>query len=156
MEKEPEGRFQSARDLAFDLESLSEGSMASAASKEAVRGGKKREVWILAGVAAFAIAAAAAAIGVGVLSNKPVALKWQRLTYQKGMVQSARGSHKTVNAWRIARRGEEIHAEIFLFRRFKSVGTKNRTCVDGPAAYRFVYGGRTEIAMNCGKLTKPN
>jgi sugar lactone lactonase YvrE len=88
LEKEPDGRFQSAGDLAFDLESLSGSTTAKAASAEAIRGRKRTGVWIVAGIAAAAIAGAA--IGIGLHNSKPAALKWQRLTYQKGMVENAR------------------------------------------------------------------
>jgi eukaryotic-like serine/threonine-protein kinase len=87
LEKEPEGRFQSAGDLAFDLESLSGSTTASAASKETARGRKKKGLWVAAGIAA---AIAGAAVGIGLHDDKPVALKWQRLTFQKGTVQAAK------------------------------------------------------------------
>src|SRR5438874_565824 len=88
LEKQPESRFQSAGDLAFDLESLSGSTASRAASKETVRGGTKSGFWIAAGSVLAALAAVA--IGIGMHSGRPAPLKWQRLTYQKGMVSAAR------------------------------------------------------------------
>ena len=88
LEKEPEARFQSAGDLAFDLESLSGSTTASPASKDAARGRSKKRLWVAAGITAAAIAGAA--VGISLHNSKPVALQWHRLTFQKGTVQAAR------------------------------------------------------------------
>jgi serine/threonine protein kinase len=74
LEKEPEVRFQSARDLAFDLESLSGSSTAKAVSTEAIRRITKSGFWIAAGIVVAAISGAA--IGIGLYNSNPVALKW--------------------------------------------------------------------------------
>ena len=88
LEKQPESRFQSAGDLAFDLESLSGNTASSAASKEIARRGKRTGFWIASGCALAALAAVA--VGLSMHNARPAALKWQRLTFQKGTVQAAR------------------------------------------------------------------
>ena len=55
LEKQAESRFQSAGDLAFDLESLSGSTASRAASKEAARSGKKSRFWIAVGSALAAL-----------------------------------------------------------------------------------------------------
>src|SRR5260221_4236364 len=88
LEKEPDGRFQSAGDLAFDLESLSGSTTVSAASKEIASSAKRKGLWMAVGVTAAVMAGAV--IGMAIGSTRPAGLKWQRLTYQKGMVSAAR------------------------------------------------------------------
>jgi hypothetical protein len=90
LEKKPDERFQSARDLAFDLGSLSNVTAATSASGTR----QVRRGWpILA-----AIAAAAATLAVGLLAGRRLgteasrdqALTFRRLTFRRGRVLSAR------------------------------------------------------------------
>ena len=90
LEKKPEDRFQSARDLAFDLESLStESSAPSRARSLAPRRGRRLAV------VASAVALGAALVWVGVhygsgrrsVSDTPTI---RRLTFRRGLIQAAR------------------------------------------------------------------
>jgi serine/threonine protein kinase/WD40 repeat protein len=87
LEKEPGSRFQSAGDLAFDLESLSGSTTASAAGKEIARRGKRVGIWIAAGAV---VAVVMTAVGISLHDSRPAQLQWHRLTFQKGTVQAAR------------------------------------------------------------------
>jgi Tol biopolymer transport system component len=86
LEKDPENRFQSARDLAFDLESFSQPSqprVGQTASKPTRR------------VAMGALAAAvplgiAGGVLAGMRWSKSTDLKFHRLTYRRGRIQAAR------------------------------------------------------------------
>jgi serine/threonine protein kinase/Tol biopolymer transport system component len=89
LEKNPDDRFQSARDLAFDLESLSQTSQSAPAEGRTPPGQTTRRAAL--GVLAAAVPLAAAG---GVLlgrrwTNSP-ALKFHRLTYRRGKIQAAR------------------------------------------------------------------
>jgi serine/threonine protein kinase len=85
LEKEPQRRFQNARDLAFDLENLTQSSGA-----EAVAGPSPKRGWILpSAVGALLLAAGAGAhalIGGGARKD----LSFKRLTFGKGTVETAR------------------------------------------------------------------
>jgi len=90
LEKNPAERFQSARDLAFDLESL---STASTSTPSAARAAKvSRRGWILP---AAAVAAALVCVGAGMWwmgrrgATKALP-KITRLTYQRGYPSNAR------------------------------------------------------------------
>jgi eukaryotic-like serine/threonine-protein kinase len=88
LEKNPEQRFHSAHDLAFDLEAL------SATSGQSVFGGipalrRKRLPWF--GVAASAaIALGAFALGHLWQPKGPSPIAFQRITYRRGLVDDAR------------------------------------------------------------------
>ncbi len=93
LEKNPEERFHSAHDLAFDLQALSGESGAAArsvaASPATLRG---RKVSLLA-ASLVLLAAMALAAAVGALFGKKgaaVPSRFQRLTFRRGMVWSAR------------------------------------------------------------------
>jgi eukaryotic-like serine/threonine-protein kinase len=88
LEKDPEERFQSARDLAFALEALSGTSGVGVAAPEPQ---PRRARWVKAGAA---VASAAALAGLGLLAGRA---RWQRplptitqLTYEHGMMGEAR------------------------------------------------------------------
>jgi serine/threonine protein kinase/Tol biopolymer transport system component len=86
LEKDPDARFQSARDLSFDLESFSlpaQPGASRAASKPTRRGA----IGALAG--AIPVAAAGGA-WLGSRWSKSSDLKFHRLTYRRGKIQAAR------------------------------------------------------------------
>ncbi|HKR26987.1 MAG TPA: protein kinase [Acidobacteriaceae bacterium] len=88
LEKHPEQRFQSASDLAFALESLSDGSMMTPAMASGLRvipgkGGQRRHARVLGIVAGVVVAAALIAIALYVLARgpePPVAANYVQLT----------------------------------------------------------------------------
>ena len=90
LEKNPEERFQSARDMAFDLEALSGTSGAPAIT--AVPGPSSRR-FLSAGVAA-AVMVALAALAIGFFAGKGRGAveppKYHQLTFRRGTVWSAR------------------------------------------------------------------
>jgi len=93
LEKNPEERFHSAHDLAFDLAALSGDSAAgSRAAPGPARGVALRRISLpLAAVLALA-ALAAGALGTGVLLRRSGGEppRFTRLSFRRGMVQSAR------------------------------------------------------------------
>ena len=91
LEKNPEERFQSARDIAFDLESLS-GISAATAAVAAPDPAKRRGVLVPALiVAAIALAAGLfAGYGAGKKAGYTPPPNYQQLTFRRGEVYSAR------------------------------------------------------------------
>jgi eukaryotic-like serine/threonine-protein kinase len=89
LEKEPSGRFQSARDVAFDLESLSQSTTAGTAPLRAGGGRRRLVVAVLGGAL---VVAAAIAFGAFLHSrfSKPPEPRFHRLTFQRGIVTGAR------------------------------------------------------------------
>src|SRR5207249_4307461 len=84
LEKEPERRYQSVDDLAFDLEELS--GLQIETPSEARVAGKRYSTWL-------ALLVAGVAIALGILLWRPgstSAPSYQRLTFQRGIVWSAR------------------------------------------------------------------
>ena len=90
LEKEPGLRFQSSRDLAFDLENLSNVSTPSGTSKVAAPSAVTR--WRIPALVALPILllAAAAAFWAGRTSNKPAQPTFTRLSYRAGHVVEGR------------------------------------------------------------------
>jgi eukaryotic-like serine/threonine-protein kinase len=88
LEKNPEERFYSARDVAFDLEALSGLSGATAAPSVAGRPARRRLFPVL-GVAAI-LAALAGAYLAGKGRGAAAPLKYKQLTFRRGTVWSAR------------------------------------------------------------------
>ncbi|HTS38600.1 MAG TPA: protein kinase [Candidatus Solibacter sp.] len=102
LEKNPEERFQSARDVAFALESLSSASSSAtsatsslstalataAATSAGSRGKSKLAIYAVAG-AGLALALVAAGVWFGG-RNKVAKPNYHRLTFRRGTVQSAR------------------------------------------------------------------
>ncbi|MBI3694401.1 MAG: protein kinase [Acidobacteria bacterium] len=87
LEKDPDLRFQSARDLAFALEALS-GLSGRSAPLPASAQPRVRPA-ALAGVLLLVIAIAAAFFAGGALRQPPPP-RFQRLTFRRGMIQAAR------------------------------------------------------------------
>jgi Tol biopolymer transport system component len=89
LEKNPSERFQSARDLAFDLESLSSASTTTASAIPAAKAPGRK--WLVpAAVAAALILVGAGMWMAGRLSSAKAPPKFTRLTYQKGYPSNAR------------------------------------------------------------------
>src|SRR6266545_111095 len=91
LEKNPEERFQSARDIAFDLEALSGVSTPSAATGVHAFPEKKRRLAQLAIAGLFLLASG---VGIGVYGGKSVWLRpppfYAQLTFRRGQIESAR------------------------------------------------------------------
>jgi len=86
LEKNPEERFQSARDLAFDLETISSVSSASVPSVQVATRSRWMRAATVAGLALAAIVVAALLARRSV----PPPTSYQRLTFQRGVIHSAR------------------------------------------------------------------
>ena len=87
LEKEPENRFQSASDLGFALETLSDASGVRAARRKSTRFQANVLPWALVGIFLVAILALLAIQ----VSRKPLPNPtYQRLTFEEGTVYSAR------------------------------------------------------------------
>jgi hypothetical protein len=89
MEKQPKQRFQSARDIAFDLESVS--SLSSASSAAAAGGGKAGPRWVKPAIAAAAILGAGLALGAWMRPAAPELHPiLHRITFSRLTILSAR------------------------------------------------------------------
>ncbi len=88
LEKDPDERFQSARDLAFDLEALSGDSVIPAGSTAAIA--PRKLDWRMAAAAMLVLMAVAGSWWAirGSSSSEPA--KFQRLTFRRGFIQGAR------------------------------------------------------------------
>jgi Tol biopolymer transport system component len=92
LEKNREERFQSARDLAFGLESLSSGSSTSGtpvAAEQPQRRGPSAWLPWLAGFAALVVGLAAG-FAAAQRTSTVVPVHYQRLTFKRGMITGAR------------------------------------------------------------------
>jgi eukaryotic-like serine/threonine-protein kinase len=86
LEKEPENRFQSARDLAFALSTLS--NVSTTRQVSAFRGRRQLRKWLLRVATALLVAAVAVYLGFRL---RPVpSPDFHRLTFERGTVYSAR------------------------------------------------------------------
>jgi eukaryotic-like serine/threonine-protein kinase len=90
LEKSPEQRFQSAKDLAFALEALSGAPHTSAPQAKIVA--VRRKPLTIAVAALCGIAALAAAYFAGTRSATRMQSKFERLTFQRGHIRGARFS----------------------------------------------------------------
>ena len=88
LEKSPEQRFQSAKDLAFALEALSGTSHTSAPQAKIVVA--RRKPLTIAVAALCGIAALAAAYFAGARGSSSKQAKFERLTFQRGHIRGAR------------------------------------------------------------------
>jgi eukaryotic-like serine/threonine-protein kinase len=91
LEKNPEERFYSARDVAFDLEALS-GLSAPQVAATAAHGAAKRPTWLLVAASVLATAAVCAVLAFAAVrkaGDRPPP-SFRQLTYRRGQVFSAR------------------------------------------------------------------
>ncbi|MGC2163083.1 MAG: protein kinase, partial [Silvibacterium sp.] len=89
LEKSPDQRFQSARDLAFDLESASD--LTPSAGQPAAKVAARRRWWYYAAAAAALLLLAAAFITWKAFSTHPVTgSHFHQLTYRRGLITEAR------------------------------------------------------------------
>jgi hypothetical protein len=90
LEKSPDQRFQSARDLAFGLEALASDSDARMVTSPASASGRRRP-WLVPALAVLLVVAAAiAGFLVAGQIGRAVPPTFTRLTFRRGTVQSAR------------------------------------------------------------------
>ncbi|HLZ39979.1 MAG TPA: protein kinase [Candidatus Sulfotelmatobacter sp.] len=87
LEKEPENRFQSAKDLVFALQTISGSSPVKVAPVPAKAAPKTSLPWLLAAVMAAAAFALAAML---LLQAPPAAPKYKRITFEAGTIYAAR------------------------------------------------------------------
>ncbi|HTD51752.1 MAG TPA: protein kinase, partial [Thermoanaerobaculia bacterium] len=91
LEKNPEERFQSARDLAYDLEALSGLSPSAVATPYAGAAPRVRRIPLLAAaLAAVVVAAAGVLAGRASKPDRPPPPIFHRLTFRRGSIGSAR------------------------------------------------------------------
>jgi hypothetical protein len=88
LEKSPERRFQSARDLAYDLETLSTASGATVPA--GMRVGRSSKWRAPLAAAALVAAGLLAGWGVGKIRQKPASPAYTRMTFRRGTVFTAR------------------------------------------------------------------
>jgi hypothetical protein len=89
LEKEPDDRFQSARDVAFALEALSTGSMSESAAARTPARPSRRWWWLAAGLAGVVAVAATGYIAGRRAADKP-APTFKQLTFRRGWLCYAR------------------------------------------------------------------
>ena len=146
IEKNPERRFQSAHDLAFDLEALSGTSGTAAATAAPILRSRRRRMLALGGAAALLLAAAAfwagrrASIGSKPESVAPV--RHGRLTFQRGNVLYARFAPDGQTVVYSAAWGDRP-AEIFLAR----VGSPESRSLGIVNANLLAISSRSELAI---------
>ena len=146
IEKNPERRFQSAHDLAFDLESLSGTSGTAAAAAAPVLRSRRRRMLALAAVGALLLAGTAFWAGRrasgGAKTESVASVEHARLTFQRGNVLYARftADGQTVvysAAWGVR------PAEIFMAR----VGSPESRPLGIPNANILSVSSRGELAI---------
>jgi Tol biopolymer transport system component len=90
LEKNPEERFESARDVAFDLEALSGVSAPRASTQTHVPVTRRRRVPLLLGAAVVLIGVAAGAYVAGKKAGQVEPPSFRQLTFRRGLIGSAR------------------------------------------------------------------
>jgi eukaryotic-like serine/threonine-protein kinase len=90
LEKDPAERFQSASDLAFDLETLSGASTQSVETARPLKSNKSNRLLLVAVCSVFVVAITAAAFLVGRRASKSLPASFHQLTFRRGTVNAAR------------------------------------------------------------------
>ena len=91
LEKKPQDRVQSTRDLVFELEGLADASGSGGDRTKSAAASHRRRRWVVpTAVGLLAIAAASAAFLAGRHRAPSGSLRFQRLTFRRGPVWSAR------------------------------------------------------------------
>jgi Tol biopolymer transport system component len=90
LEKRPEDRFQSARDLVFDLESISGVTTLGSGAQAALREQESRKLVTRLALAAIAVAALTGAYLLGRQAADTSAPTYEQVTYRRGKVGTAR------------------------------------------------------------------
>ncbi len=114
LEKNPEERFQSARDLAFDLQNLS-GSTSQIVASAATRQTKQPPIGI-AVAAVLILAGLGAAFAAGWILKPVSAPSFKQLTFQRGTVTAARFTPDAQNVIYSAAWGSNLHPDLFSTR----------------------------------------
>ena len=89
LDKAPENRFQSARDLAFSLSAMA-ARRAAQPQDRAAAPQKRRRALLAVAAALVVLAVGLAAFLAGRFAGLPTPPSWQQLTFRRGMVLSAR------------------------------------------------------------------
>jgi len=90
LEKNPEERFESARDVAFDLEALSGVSTPRASTQTHLPVTRRRRLPLLLGAAVVLIGVAAGAYLAGKRAGHVTPVSFRQLTFRRGLIGSAR------------------------------------------------------------------
>jgi len=147
LEKSPDRRFQSAADLGFAIESLSDTSTGSASqAHRAAQQGQEKEArawWPYAAAAAALAVVAIAAWFLGKSSFKPIQPKYTRLTYDRGYLPNARFSKDGSTILYSARWGDDPDFHIYSVRSDFPQSSK----LDIPAASLLALSSQGEAAV---------
>ncbi len=149
LEKNPEERFQSARDIAFDLEALSTTSAPSGTDVRTLPGQAGRRLRLFPVLAAILLAAAAGVIA-GRRSVSLVQPQFQRLTFQRGTVVTARFGPDGQTVY-YAAAWEGAPARIYALR----PGTPESSALTLPPANLLALSSAGDIAIQLDSRPSP-
>jgi serine/threonine protein kinase len=114
LEKNPEERFQSARDLAFDLQNLS-GSTSQIVATDAAKQSRRPAIGIAA-AAALILAGLGAAFAGGWMLKPVPSPSYKQLSFQRGTITSARFAPDEQTVVYSAAWAGNLHPELFSTR----------------------------------------